>query len=183
MGSAWLSGINLYAAVATLGLLQRYHFVTLPGDLTMLGEWWVIALAGLLYLVEFVADKVPVVDSVWDAVHTFIRVPAGAVMAASALAHFDPAVRIIALLVGGSIALGSHGTKASVRLAANTSPEPVSNLLLSLGEDVLAIGLSVLMAFHPLVLLAIVVVAMVISVWLFRRIARAVGALFRRLAV
>src|SRR5438045_6952847 len=88
-GSAWLSGINLYATVVTLGLLQRFHLVRLPGDLDLVQQWWVIILAGSLYIVEFVADKVPAVDSIWDAIHTFIRVPAGAVLAASAFAHFD----------------------------------------------------------------------------------------------
>src|SRR2546423_3679664 len=139
-GSAWLSGINLYATVATLGLLQRFHFVRLPGDLDFLQHWWVIALAGILYIIEFVADKIPVVDSAWDAVHTFIRVPAGAVLAASAFAHFEPSVKLIALLAGGGVALSSHGAKAATRLAANTSPEPFSNIALSLVEDVIVIG-------------------------------------------
>ena len=132
MGSAWLSGINLYATVVTLGLLQRFHLVQLPGSLDVLQHWWIVGLAGFLYIVEFAADKIPAVDSIWDAVHTFIRIPAGAVMAASAFAHFDPSVRWVALLAGGGVALSSHGTKAATRLAANTSPEPFSNILLSL---------------------------------------------------
>src|ERR1700731_3147820 len=132
MGSAWLSGINLYATVATLGLLQRFKLVHLPGDLGYLSTWWVIALACSLYAIEFIADKIPAVDSVWDAIHTFIRVPAGAILAASAFADFDPAVRFAALLVGGGVALSSHGAKAATRLAANTSPEPFSNIALSL---------------------------------------------------
>src|SRR3989442_15616885 len=140
MGSAWLSGINLYATVVTLGLLQRFQLVRLPGDLDFIQQWWVIILAGALYLIEFAADKIPAVDSVWDAIHTFIRVPAGAVLAASAFAHFDPSVRVIALLVGGGIALSSHGTKAVTRLAANASPEPVSNIVLSVIEDIVTIG-------------------------------------------
>src|SRR6185295_7710618 len=158
MGSAWLSGINLYATVVALGLLQRYHLVRLPGDLDFMQQWWVISLAGALYLIEFVADKIPAVDSVWDAIHTFIRVPAGAVLAATAFAHFDPSVRLVALLAGGGVALSSHGAKAATRLAANTSPEPFSNIALSLFEDAVAIGASLLMAFHPLVILAVVVV-------------------------
>ena len=165
VGSAWLSGFNLYATVLTLGLLQRLRLVQLPGDLEVLSQWWVIGVAGFLYLVEFLADKVPVVDSVWDAIHTFIRVPAGAVLAASAVAHLNPAVRVAALLAGGTLALGSHGTKASVRLAANTSPEPLSNILLSIVEDVFTIGLAVVAAFHPLVILAIVLVFVVLLIW------------------
>src|SRR5215510_6815634 len=120
MGSAWLSGVNLYATVLTLGLVQRFGLVQLPGDLEFISRTWVIAPAAALYAVEFLADKIPVVDSIWDAIHTFIRIPAGAVMAASAFANFDPSVRAAAMLAGGTLALGSHGTKASMRVAANT---------------------------------------------------------------
>ena len=179
MGSAWLSGINLYATVVTLGLLQRFHLVQLPGSLDVLQHWWIVGLAGFLYIVEFAADKIPAVDSIWDAVHTFIRIPAGAVMAASAFAHFDPSVRLVALLAGGGVALSSHGTKAATRLAANTSPEPLSNILLSLGEDVIAVGASLLMAFHPVVILLIVGVFLVLAVWLAHRIVRALRRLFQ----
>jgi hypothetical protein len=174
MGSAWLSGINLYATVLTLGLLQRFHLVQLPGDLDFVSRGWVIAAAGVLYFVEFLADKIPIVDSVWDAIHTFIRVPAGAVLAASAFAHFDPAVRAAALLAGGTLALGSHGTKASIRMAANTSPEPFSNFLLSTVEDIFTIGLAALAAFHPVVILAIVLVFVLLLVWLAPKVLRAI---------
>src|SRR5437762_3498126 len=179
MGSAWLSGINLYATVVTLGLLQRFQVVHLPGDLNVLQQWWIIILAGVLYVVEFAADKIPIVDSIWDAVHTFIRVPAGAILAASAFTQFDPSIRWVALLAGGGVALSSHGAKAATRLAANASPEPFSNIALSLFEDVVAVGASLLMAFHPLVILIVVAVFLVFAVWLARRIARAVGRLFR----
>ncbi len=179
MGSAWLSGIKLYAAVATLGLLHRYKLVQLPGDLNILGEWWIIGLASFLFLIEFIADKIPVVDSMWDAVHTFIRVPAGAILAASAFAHFDPLVRFAALLIGGSIALGSHGAKASLRVTANTSPEPFSNIFLSVTEEVVSIGSAILMAFHPAVLIGIVTVFLIAAFWLAHRIWRALTGLFR----
>jgi uncharacterized membrane protein len=178
MGSAWLSGINLYATVLTLGLLQRFHLAHLPGDLDFVQNWWVIIVAGCLYLVEFAADKIPVVDSVWDAVHTFIRVPAGAILAASAFAHFDPSIRFMALLAGGGVALSSHGAKAATRLAANTSPEPFSNILLSLIEDAVAIGATVLMAAHPVAILVVVAIFLVFAVWLARRIVRALRRLF-----
>jgi hypothetical protein len=174
MGSAWLSGFNLYATVLTLGLLQRFHLVQLPGDLDFLSRGWVIGVAAVLYLVEFLADKIPVVDSVWDVIHTFIRVPAGAVLAASAFAHFDPAVRAVALLAGGTLALGSHGTKASVRMTVNASPEPFSNIFLSVVEDVFTIGLAALAAFHPVVMLAIVVAFILLLVWLGPKIVRAI---------
>jgi Domain of unknown function (DUF4126) len=180
MGSAWLSGINLYATAVTLGLLERFGLVKLPGGLTMLGEWWVIGLAGILYLIEFIADKIPAVDTAWDALHTFIRVPAGAVLAASAFAEFDPAVMIAAMIMGGGIALSSHGTKAATRLAANTSPEPFSNIGLSLGEDALTFGSAVLMAFYPVVILIVVVIFLIVALWLLPKILRALRRLLIR---
>ena len=180
MGSAWLSGINLYATVVTLGILERFKLVKLPGGLDMLGNWWVIGLAGGMYLIEFIADKVPVVDSAWDAVHTFIRVPAGAILAATAFAEFDPAVKITAMILGGGIALGSHGTKAATRLAANTSPEPISNIALSLGEDALTFGSTILMAFYPIAILIVVIIFLVIAIWLVPKIVRGLRSLFVR---
>jgi len=180
MGSAWLSGINLYATVATLGLLQRFHFVQLPGSLSYLSHPWVLGAAIGLYVVEFVADKIPAVDSVWDVVHTFIRVPAGAILAASAFAHFDPAIRMLALLLGGTLALSSHGTKTATRLTANTSPEPFSNVLLSVVEDAFTVGTSVLMAKYPLVIIAIVVIGLIVSIAIFSLIRRAFSRLFGR---
>lgn len=180
LGSAWLSGINLYATVMTLGILQRFHWVKLPGEMNLLGEWWVIGLAGALYLVEFVADKIPAVDSAWDAVHTFIRVPAGAILAATAFAEFDPAIKMAAMLIGGSLALGSHGTKAATRLAANASPEPFSNIALSLFEDVVAIGSTLLMAFYPVLILVLIGIFILVALWLVPKIVRALRRLMVR---
>ena len=174
LGSAWLSGFNLYATVLTLGLLQRFHLVQLPGDLDFVSHGWVLALAAALYVIEFVSDKIPIVDSAWDAIHTFIRVPAGAVLAASAFAHVNPAVRAVALLAGGGLALGAHGTKASVRMTANVSPEPFSNIFLSIMEDLFTIGLTVLAAFHPLVILTIILFFILLLVWLGPKIFRAI---------
>jgi len=182
MGSAWLSGFNLYATVLTLGMLQRFHLVQLPGGLEALSRWWVIGLTALLYLIEFVADKIPFVDSVWDAVHTFIRVPAGAVLAASAFANFDPAVRIVALLAGGTLALGSHSAKAGIRLTANASPEPFSNFVLSTLEDLLTIALTTLAAFHPLAILVMIFVFILLMIWLGPKAVGAIRALFVQLA-
>jgi hypothetical protein len=180
MGSAWLSGINLYATVATLGLLERFHFVQLPGDLSYLSHPWVVGVALALFALEFLADKVPAVDSVWDFVHTFIRIPAGAVLAASAFAHFDPKIRLLAFLLGGTLALSSHSAKAATRLAANTSPEPFSNVALSLVEDVITVGFSVLMAKHPVIVAILVIVALIASAVLVRFLWRALRRLFRR---
>jgi len=177
MGTAWLSGINLYATVLTLGLLQRFDLVTLPGDLGVVGNWWVIGVAGVLYTVEFIADKIPAVDSVWDGIHTFIRVPAGAILAATAFASFDPTVRLIALLVGGGVALSSHGTKAATRMAANTSPEPASNIVLSVLEDLVTVGSAILMVFHPIVILVIVAIFVIFSIWAIPKILRALRRL------
>jgi len=181
MGSAWLSGINLYATVVTLGLLERFQLVKLPGSLNMLGEWWMIALAGTFYLIEFVADKIPAVDSAWDAIHTFIRVPAGAILAASAFAEFDPAVKFIAMIAGGGIALSSHGTKAATRLAANTSPEPFSNMALSLSEDLFTFGSAIMLAFFPLIILIFVLIFAIAVIWLSPKIIRALRSLLMRL--
>jgi hypothetical protein len=180
MGAAWLSGIKLYASVLTLGVLQHFGFARLPGDLRVLGEWWVIGIAGLLFLVEFVADKIPVVDSTWDAVHTFIRVPAGAVLAAAAFAHFDDRIRLLAFLLGGGIALTSHGTKTAARLAVNTTPEPFSNIALSAVEDAGSVGLSLLAAFHPVIALTVVAALVVLGVLLIRKLALGIRGLFRR---
>jgi uncharacterized membrane protein len=180
MGSAWLSGINLYVTVLTLGLLQRFQFAHLPGDLSYLGHTWVLVAAGVLYAMQFVADKIPAVDSVWDMIHTFIRIPAGAILAATAFAHFDPTVRIIAFLVGGGIALTSHGTKTASRLAANTSPEPFSNVALSLLGDAVTLGGTLLMAIHPVALIFIVLAALIMSVLFFRWVLRSLKRLFNR---
>ena len=148
-GAASTSGINLYATVLTLGLLQRFHWLKLPGEWRVLGETWVLGLAALLFLVEFIADKIPFVDSVWDTLHTFIRVPGGAVLMASAFADLDGSIRLAAGLLGGGLALTTHGAKATARLAVNSSPEPFSNIILSVLEDALTVSLLGLAATHP----------------------------------
>ena len=178
MGSAWLSGINLYATVATLGLLQRFHLATLPGNLEFLSSWWVIGVACGLYIVEFIADKVPYVDSAWDMIHTFIRVPAGAALAFAAFSHADPAVRTIAMLLGGGVALTSHAAKAATRIAANASPEPFSNVGLSLIEDIFTFASSFLVVWFPVVMLGMVVVFLVLLFWIGPKIVRAMRSLF-----
>ena len=178
VGSAWLSGINLYATVFMLGLLQRFNLAHLPGDLSYVAHTWVLVLSGTLYAVQFIADKIPAVDSAWDMVHTFIRVPAGAILAATAFAHFDPAVRLAAMLVGGGVALSSHSAKTASRLVANTSPEPFSNIAMSLIGDVITLGGTILMAVHPVVLLGCVVVAIIASAVMCRIIWKMMRRLF-----
>ena len=186
VGSAWTSGINLYATVAVLGLLQHYGLARLPGSLQALDNWYVIGVALALYVVEFFADKIPYVDTVWDAVHTFIRVPAGAALAAAATSDVSPTVQVVALLLGGGLALSTHGTKATVRAAVNVSPEPVSNWVLSFAEDVIAVGAIVLAVLHPVVILFVVAAFLVVFAWLLpkvlrrlRRMARAARDFFR----
>ncbi|MEK6300753.1 MAG: DUF4126 domain-containing protein [Acidobacteriota bacterium] len=181
MGSSWVSGINLYAAVATLGLLGRFAGLELPGDLGVVTNWWVIGVALVLYVIEFFADKVPLIDSAWDAVHTFIRVPAGAVLAAASFGDFDKGVQVIAFLIGGGLALSSHGTKAATRAAINTSPEPASNIAASLAEDVVAVGSIVLAWVYPAAVIVLVVIAVIVSIMLVPRIVRYLRGLIARL--
>ena len=172
MGASWVSGINLYATVATLGLLSRFAHLPLPGELQVVTSWWVIGVAVVLYLIEFVADKIPYVDSTWDVIHTFIRVPAGAVLAATAFGDFDRSIQVIALLLGGGLAFSSHGTKAATRAMLNASPEPVSNTVASILEDILAVVSIVCSMFLPVLLFVIVGVGLVISFLVFKRIVR-----------
>jgi hypothetical protein len=178
LGTAWTSGINLYATVSVLGLLQKFGGVRLPSGLDVLDNWWIIGVAGGLYIVEFFADKIPYVDSVWDVLHTFIRVPAGAVVAYAAVSNMDPSISIPAALLGGTLAFSSHGTKAAARIGANLSPEPVSNWTLSIFEDIIAIGGVFLAVFVPFAIAAVLIVFLVFFFWFFRKISRAIKRLF-----
>lgn len=179
LGSAWTSGINLYATVSVLGLLQRFGAVKLPGGLDVLDNWWIISIAGGLYLIEFVADKVPYVDSVWDVIHTFIRVPAGAVVAFAATSEMDESVKIIATLLGGGLALSSHGTKAALRAGANLSPEPVSNWILSIVEDIIAFLGTLTAVFAPFLIAIVLGIFFIFFIWFFPKVVRATLRLFK----
>ena len=172
MGTAWTSGINLYATVAALGIANRMEMIHLPQNLEVLSHPGVIAIACGMYLIEFFADKVPYVDSGWDALHTFIRVPAGAILAAQSLGDMNPALELMALLAGGSVALVAHGTKATARLAINASPEPFSNWFASVGEDVTVFGSIWLMFNHPIIMLVLVLTFLALVVWLIPKIYR-----------
>jgi hypothetical protein len=178
LGSAWTSGINLYATVTVLGLLQKFGATKLPLGLTVLDNWWVIGVGGFLFLVEFFADKIPYVDSVWDVIHTFIRVPAGAVVAYAATNQLDPSVSVIATLLGGGLALSSHGTKAALRATANLSPEPFSNWILSLVEDVIAIAGTVVAVLAPVLILIVIGIFLLFFIWLAPKVFRAIRRLF-----
>jgi len=181
MGSAWVSGINLYACVATLGLLSRFAHLRLPGELEVVTNGWVIGVAIALYVIEFVADKVPWVDSTWDVIHTFIRIPAGAILAAAAFGDFDRSIQVIALLLGGGLALSSHGTKAATRAVLNTLPEPLTNAVVSVGEDILAIVSIVAAVFFPVLLFVIVAAGLLVSIYLFNRVIRFFRSVTRKI--
>lgn len=181
MGSSWVSGIRLYAAVAALGLLGRFGGLTLPGELALLTNWWIIGIATALLIIEFFADKIPYLDSTWDVIHTFIRIPAGAVLAAAAFGDFDRSIQLVALLLGGGLAFSAHGTKATARAAVNLSPEPVSNVVVSLVEDVIAVVSIVLALLLPIVLIVLVTGFVVLSIFLLPKIYRLLRGGFRRL--
>ena len=166
LGAGFSSGLNLYATVATLGLLQRFGVVHLPEPLAAVGRPWVTGVAIALYLIEFFADKVPYLDTIWDFVHTFIRPPAAAVLAYAAAGSLGADWRWGAALLAGGVALTAHGTKASARAAVNTSPEPFSNWALSFGEDMLAVWLTWFATAHPLAATIVVAVLMALSAFL-----------------
>ncbi len=155
LGSSVTAGLNLYLTVFALGLMQRFELLLLPADLQVLSHDWVLATAGILLLVEFVADKIPYVDNTWDAIHSFVRIPAGAVLAASAVGDVSPAVMWTAALLGGAVSFTSHGAKSSARLAVNSTPEPFSNWFLSLAEDFFSFALLWLVGTYPYLAIAL----------------------------
>jgi hypothetical protein len=182
LGVAWASGINLYAAVLALGLLGATGHATLPPGLEVLANPVVISAAGLMYVVEFFADKIPGVDSAWDVLHTFIRIPAGAILAAEATASIDPALSVAAGLVGGLVAGSMHATKAGTRLLINASPEPFSNSIASLTEDAAVFGGIWLMTRHPVWFLVLFVIGAFALAWALPKLWRGIAMLFSRLA-
>ncbi len=181
LGAGFSSGLNLYAVVATLGFLQRFGILHLPPGLQALAHPWVLGIAVALYLLEFFADKIPFIDTVWDAVHTFIRPPAAALLAFAAAGGASPEWRWGAALIAGGIALTAHGTKASARAAVNASPEPFSNWILSFGEDVLAVWLAWMATTHPLATTVIVAALVALSAFLLFHLFRFARRAFRQL--
>lgn len=171
-GLGWASGVRLYAVVFFLGLLQQFGIYALPAELQTLGNPWVMGASGFMFLVEFLADKIPGFDSVWDAAHTFIRIPAGALLAAAAVAGGDTSMGIAAGILGGALAASSHITKASTRALINTSPEPLSNWAASFSEDALSIGAVWMALVYPLLLLGFLVVFFILAIWLLPKIWR-----------
>lgn len=172
LGFSLAAGVNLYATVAILGLASRYGWVQLPEQFVVFDNPWIIGAAGVLYVIEFVADKIPWVDSIWDSVHTIIRPVGGALIAVAALGDSSPVITGLIALLGGATAAGSHMTKAGTRVAINTSPEPFTNWFISLLEDAFVIGLSLFTLKFPLLALVVSLAIVVMIVWLARKIWR-----------
>ena len=180
MGFSFAAGINLYATVAILGIAKRFGWVDLPEQFRVFDNDVVIGVAIVLYVIEFIADKIPWVDSVWDAVHTVIRPIGGAVIAVSTLGDASPAVKGLVALLGGTLATGTHLTKAGTRAAANTSPEPFSNWFLSFAEDAFVLGLGVLALKYPIAALVVTVLILVAIVFAIRWIIRTLRSLMTK---
>jgi hypothetical protein len=176
---SFAAGLNLYATVATLGLLARAGVLPLPETLQLLASWWVIGASAALFAVEFFADKIPAFDLVWNALHTFIRVPVAALLAWRATASLTPGEQLAASLLGAAVALAAHGGKTAARVAVTPSPEPFSNIGLSLGEDGLSIALTWLATRHPLVAGSIAAAFVVLILLLIRWVWRGLRTLFR----
>ena len=181
LGFSFAAGINLYATVAILGLASRYGWVALPEQFRVFDNDVVIGAAIVLYVVEFIADKIPWVDSLWDAVHTIVRPIGGALIAVNTLGDASPATEGLVALLGGTLAAGTHFTKAGTRAVANTSPEPFSNWILSISEDAFVVGLGFLALKYPLAAAAVVIVGVVLMAIFAAWIYRAVRRRFRRL--
>lgn len=176
---SFAAGLNVYATVATLGALAHLHALTLPPGLQMLSSWWVIGVSAALFVVEFFADKIPAFDLIWNALHTFVRVPVAGLLAYGATTQLSPEKQLIATLAGGAIALAAHGGKTAARAAVTPSPEPLSNIALSTGEDVLAIFLVWFATQHPVLATIVVLALLVVIVVVIRWVVRALKVMFR----
>lgn len=177
--ASFASGLNVYATVATLGLLARFHLFALPPTLDPLASWWVIGISTALFLVEFFADKVPAFDLLWNALHTFIRVPVAALIAWGATAQLSPADQVLAASLGAAIAFAAHSGKVAARAAVTPSPEPFSNMALSMGEDAFAVGLTWFATQHPYIAATIVAILLLVIILLVRLVWRAMRNLFK----
>jgi hypothetical protein len=182
LAASWASGLNAYATVLVLGLAQRFGLVSLPHDLQALGSIWVLTVAGLLFVLNFFADKIPLIDSVNDVLHTFVRIPAGALLAFGAADSFGPEAATIAALLGGTLAAGTHVAKTGTRALINTSPEPFSNIAASLAEDGIVVGGLLLALAHPITFLCLLLLFVVALLWLLPKLVRFALLPFRRMA-
>jgi Domain of unknown function (DUF4126) len=181
IAASFAAGLNVYATVLTLGLLAHAHWVALPPGLEVLSDWWVIGVSATLFGVEFVADKIPGFDLVWNALHTFIRVPVAALLAYRATTQLSPGMQVLATAVGAAIALAAHGSKTAARALVTPSPEPVSNIALSASEDVGAVGITWLATQHPWVAASFVIALLLVSVLMVRWVIKALQGLWQRL--
>ena len=179
VGASFAAGLNVYATVATLGLIARAGWVQMPPALHPLENWWVIGAAVALFAIEFVADKIPAFDLIWNALQTFVRVPVAALLGWAATAQLSPQAQMLSAALAGVIAMAAHGGKFAVRAAVTPSPEPISNAALSVGEDVVAIGLTWFATTHPFIAAAIALVLVVFTVLAIRFVIRAIRRLFR----
>jgi len=179
---AWASGIRLYLVVFAVGLLGHQGYVDLPDGLRVLQHPWVIGAAGVMLAMEFLVDKVPGLDTAWDAIHTFVRIPAGAFLAAGATGDTLNALTVAAGILGGTITAGTHFTKTGGRAMINTSPEPVTNWAASFTEDAMVVSGIALALFHPAIFLALLAAFVLLAIWLLPKLVRALRALFRRFA-
>jgi len=179
IGASFASGLNVYATLATLGLLSHLNLFQLPPALHIVQSWTVIGVSVALFLLELFADKIPVFDLLWNALHTFIRVPIAALLSYGATEHMSPGTQLAAALLGGTIALASHGGKTAVRAAVTPSPEPFSNIALSFGEDIVAISLTWLATQHPVAAAIVVIIAVGLTVVMIRFVVRAVSKLLQ----
>ena len=182
LGAAWASGLNAYAAVLVLGAAQRLGLVALPQDLQVLASPWVLGVAAILFALNFFADKIPYIDSINDVLQTFVRIPAGALLAYGATGGLSPEVSIIAGLLGGTLAAGTHIAKTGSRALINTSPEPFSNVFASLGEDVTVFGGLALAIAHPITFWCLLALFVILLIWLLPKLVRLALVPFRRLA-
>ncbi|MDA9982744.1 DUF4126 domain-containing protein [Gammaproteobacteria bacterium] len=181
LGAAWASGINLYATILMLGLMGTTGSIDLPAELEILENPGVLAAAGLMYCVEFFTDKIPGVDTVWDAIHSFIRIPAGALLAGAAFAQITPEAELIGLILGGSLSAATHFTKAGTRVLINTSPEPVSNWTASIGEDIVVVAGLWTALNYPVLFIVLLVVFVALLIWLMPKLWRGIRTVFGKI--
>jgi Domain of unknown function (DUF4126) len=181
IAASFAAGLNVYATVLTLGLLAHAQWVVLPPGLEVLANWWVISVSATLFGVEFIADKIPGFDLLWNALHTFIRVPVAALLAYRATTQLSPGMQVLATAVGATIALAAHGSKTAARALVTPSPEPVSNIALSASEDVGAVGLTWLATQHPWAAASITLALLLGSILMVRWVIKALQGLWQRL--
>ena len=181
VAASFAGGLNIYATVLTLGILARTHWVALPPGLDSLGNTWILVVCGIMFAIEFVADKIPAFDMVWNALHTVVRIPIAALVAYHASSQLTPQMQILATTLGAAIALAAHGSKTALRAAVTPSPEPVSNIALSSAEDTVAIGLTWFATHHPVIAASLALGCLVAAVLAARALLRAIQRPLRKL--